>query len=242
MLVGVLIVSSVRSLLINLTKLFHFFASASSSHAIVLFMSQVRFAHVTGAIFTDAIHVTDVALFEDRGRFEAVCKSHAKLLLGMRARTTRACPHACSPQAPNGSCSRTFVLRPYSRPVWPVQVMGMYFVSLVIMMRMNMPERYRAKLVDVLGDLEFSYYHHWFDRIFLVRDADLVHASEGVPLSLHDAEYTKSESVVQLLRRWQHVSLHGSSAFMHMHLCVDASVVRIRTLPTNDMVVHLQQG
>eukprot|EP00041_Stephanoeca_diplocostata_P010951 m.175311 g.175311 ORF g.175311 m.175311 type:complete len:63 (+) comp18350_c0_seq7:310-498(+) len=49
------------------------------------------------------------------------------------------------------------------------QVMGMYFVSLVIMMRMNMPERYRAKLVDVLGDLEFSYYHHWFDRIFLVR-------------------------------------------------------------------------
>eukprot|EP00041_Stephanoeca_diplocostata_P010948 m.175289 g.175289 ORF g.175289 m.175289 type:complete len:468 (+) comp18350_c0_seq2:195-1598(+) len=107
-LVGVLIVSSVRSLLINLTKLFHFFASASSSHAIVLFMSQV---------------------------------------------------------------------------------MGMYFVSLVIMMRMNMPERYRAKLVDVLGDLEFSYYHHWFDRIFLVSALSCVmtiyfsriKAPEGVP-------------------------------------------------------------
>eukprot|EP00041_Stephanoeca_diplocostata_P010947 m.175390 g.175390 ORF g.175390 m.175390 type:complete len:120 (+) comp18350_c0_seq19:1620-1979(+) len=70
-----------------------------------------------------------------------------------------------------------------------MQVMGMYFVSLVIMMRMNMPERYRAKLVDVLGDLEFSYYHHWFDRIFLVSALSCVmtiyfsriKAPEGVP-------------------------------------------------------------
>lgn len=61
-LVGVLVTSSTRSLLINLTKLFHFFASAGSSHLVVLFMSQM---------------------------------------------------------------------------------MGMYFVSLVIMMRMNMPEQYR---------------------------------------------------------------------------------------------------
>lgn len=61
-LVGVLVITSTRSLLINLTKLFHFFASAGSSHVVVLFMSQV---------------------------------------------------------------------------------MGMYFVSLVIMMRMNMPEQYR---------------------------------------------------------------------------------------------------
>ena len=40
-LVGVLVVSSTRSLLINLTKLFHFFASAGSSHLVLLFMSQV---------------------------------------------------------------------------------------------------------------------------------------------------------------------------------------------------------
>jgi len=41
LLVGVLIVLSVRNLLIQLTKLFHFFASSSSGNFIVLFMSQV---------------------------------------------------------------------------------------------------------------------------------------------------------------------------------------------------------
>eukprot|EP00035_Acanthoeca_spectabilis_P003823 m.95863 g.95863 ORF g.95863 m.95863 type:complete len:458 (-) comp12342_c0_seq4:2530-3903(-) len=86
-LVGVLVTSSTRSLLINLTKLFHFFASAGSSHLVVLFMSQM---------------------------------------------------------------------------------MGMYFVSLVIMMRMNMPEQYRKVIVAVLGDFEFNFFHLTFDRIFLV--------------------------------------------------------------------------
>mmetsp|Transcript_33653 Transcript_33653/g.88433 ORF Transcript_33653/g.88433 Transcript_33653/m.88433 type:complete len:458 (+) Transcript_33653:299-1672(+) len=86
-LVGVLVVSSTRSLLINLTKLFHYFASAGSSHLVLLFMSQV---------------------------------------------------------------------------------MGMYFVSLVIMMRMNMPEQYRKVIVAVLGDFEFNFFHHAFDRIFLI--------------------------------------------------------------------------
>eukprot|EP00039_Didymoeca_costata_P008329 m.110476 g.110476 ORF g.110476 m.110476 type:complete len:453 (-) comp14039_c3_seq1:67-1425(-) len=48
------------------------------------------------------------------------------------------------------------------------EVMGMYFISLVIMMRMNMPEQYRDIIVKVLGDLEFTFYHRWFDVIFLV--------------------------------------------------------------------------
>jgi len=87
LLVGVLIVLSVRNLLIQLTKLFHFFASSSSGNFIVLFMSQV---------------------------------------------------------------------------------MGMYFISLVILMRMNMPARYREIIGQVLGDLEFNFYHRWFDVIFLI--------------------------------------------------------------------------
>jgi len=85
--VGVLIVMSVRNILITLTKFFRFFASTNSSKMIVLFLSQV---------------------------------------------------------------------------------MGMYFTSLVIMMRMNMPIRYRSIIIEVLGDLEFRFYHQWFDRIFLV--------------------------------------------------------------------------
>lgn len=85
--VGVLIVASVRNILITLTKFFHFFASSGSTNIIVLFLTEI---------------------------------------------------------------------------------MGMYFTSLVIMMRMNMPERYRQIIIQVLGDLEFHFYHQWFERIFLL--------------------------------------------------------------------------
>ncbi|CAK9304056.1 unnamed protein product [Gordionus sp. m RMFG-2023] len=48
------------------------------------------------------------------------------------------------------------------------QIMGMYLISTVLLMRMNMPPQYRSIITQVLGELQFNFYHRWFDVIFLL--------------------------------------------------------------------------
>jgi hypothetical protein len=48
------------------------------------------------------------------------------------------------------------------------QLMGMYFCSSVLLLRMNMPQEYRVIISQVLSGLQFNFFHRWFDVIFLL--------------------------------------------------------------------------
>ncbi|GET04356.1 Golgi pH regulator B isoform X2 [Rhizophagus clarus] len=47
-------------------------------------------------------------------------------------------------------------------------IMGMYFLSSVLMLRMSLPEVYRNKITILFKSIDVAFYHRWFDVIFLV--------------------------------------------------------------------------
>ncbi|TPX67885.1 hypothetical protein SpCBS45565_g03512 [Spizellomyces sp. 'palustris'] len=59
-------------------------------------------------------------------------------------------------------------LSPNNIVLFLAHVMGMYFLSTVLMMRMSVPPQHRTIITNVLGRIEFNFYHRWFDVIFLV--------------------------------------------------------------------------
>ncbi|KAJ9469310.1 GPCR-type G protein COLD1 [Diplonema papillatum] len=46
-------------------------------------------------------------------------------------------------------------------------LLGAYSISTIMIMRMSLPQHYRIMLDDVLGDIQFTFFHRWFDVIFL---------------------------------------------------------------------------
>jgi golgi pH regulator len=48
------------------------------------------------------------------------------------------------------------------------QVMGMYFVSVLLLLRMSMPEEYREGVTRAIGPVHFKFFHRYFDFIFFL--------------------------------------------------------------------------
>jgi hypothetical protein len=47
-------------------------------------------------------------------------------------------------------------------------VTGTYFMSTLLLLRMSVPEAYRASISDAVGNIHFNFFHRWFDVIFVL--------------------------------------------------------------------------
>ncbi|KAI9304327.1 Abscisic acid G-protein coupled receptor-like domain-containing protein [Cunninghamella echinulata] len=67
-------------------------------------------------------------------------------------------------------------------------MMGMYFLSSVLMMQINLPPNYRYLISSTLGHIEFTFFQRWSDIIFVISSL----ATSAILYVLHQTKDAKS--------------------------------------------------
>lgn len=91
-------------------------------------------------------------------------------------------------------------------------VMGFYFLSSVILTRASLPSQYHKGINDAVGGhIEFAFYHHWFDSIFLAA-ASLTLAEWSIRRSHRLRDWFGSaDAAAQLAQRRLHHAAQASA-------------------------------
>ena len=80
------------------------------------------------------------------------------------------------------------------------QVMGMYFVSVLLLLRMSMPEEFRRGVTKAMGPIHFNFFHRWFDIIFLLSACItimifvLVFKEKGMTINITEADRAAADA------------------------------------------------
>ena len=65
--------------------------------------------------------------------------------------------------------SSVYVFTSNAVVIFLIELMGLYFISSILLIRMNIPVEYREFITQIIGpNLQFNFYHNWFDFIFLI--------------------------------------------------------------------------
>lgn len=48
------------------------------------------------------------------------------------------------------------------------QLMGAYFLSTLLMLKLTLPPEYRVVITELFQGINLGFFGHWFDRIFLI--------------------------------------------------------------------------
>ena len=109
------------------------------------------------AVFLDIDHIVNVEFWSQQISFVMIGAIVCNQIRGILIRIMRVFSYFSSVFTSNAVV------------LFLIELMGLYFISSILLIRMNMPSEYRKFITQIIGpNLKFDFYHEWFDIIFMI--------------------------------------------------------------------------